>query len=701
MRSGVLLTRLLPPRLPPDCLARPGLTDRIATGLGGRLVTVLGGAGYGKSTVVAQALVASPTPAVWVSCDERLGGAPDLLSHIAAGIEREVPGFGTRLIFEGPVGHQVAGLCNELVATIPDDLVLVLDDVHLLDAEANEAVAELLRDLPPSVHLVLAGRAPLSFALGKLRAGQLLAVNEADLGLTDAELATLWRAGGGADDADTLRRVRERTEGWVTGVILAAQAGGADFQRRTDSEHLFEYLAEEVLVAQSREVQDFLLQTAMLERFSPELAAAATGVDARAICHQLVERHLFTIRLEDEGEWYRYHHLFQAFLRHRVAELEPDLVPELHRRAAAAWVRAEQPAEAIDHLLASGDLEQAADLVDSIADEMRLGPQARLLSRWIAALPETLYAGRPALTLARAISVFAEGDAVEGFALLDSGIEDFLAAGEHDRAAAAFFTLIYAQLASGTRQRHAIDVGYRQLPRLDQSAKLLPASMVLMASELGCAARYDEAEEMLGQVLRLRMPTLDPLGQGYLASARAMFIDHPRGRSKQGLSTIEWVIELFERNERYDDLAYVLALRLYRAILLNHLGRYDEVLLELDVVVATGLRRGITGGADRVLKKVRAVALAGLERWDELEAVLALGEPVDRHARFLLRVPHPCTRRSPRGPSRRNRGGGLPRAGSHGLRRGLRLFLRHARVGLRHRRGGMAGGVAGRRASPA
>ena len=647
MTRGVLLTRLLPPRLPPDCLARPQLTERMLAGMNGRLVTVLAGAGYGKSTVVAQALGCSPYRGVWVSCDERLGGAPDLLAHIAAGIERVVPGFGTRLTFEGAVGHQVAGLCNELVATTPDDLVLVLDDVHVLDAEGSEAVGELLRDLPPSVHLILVGRAPLAFPLGKLRGGQLLAVTEADLALTEVEVASLWRAGGGADDTETLRRVRERTEGWVTGVILAAQAGDADLERRTGFGQLFDYLAEEVLVAQPRKIQDFILQTAMLERFSPELASRATGAeDVRALCRELVNRHLFVVRLEAEGEWYRYHHLFQAFLRDRVTELEPALAPELHRRAAAAWVAEGEPTEAIDHLLSAGDFEAAADLVESVADEMRLSSQARILSRWIAALPEELHAGRPALTLTRAISTFWEGDHEQGFALLDRAIDDLLGDDEHDRAAAAFFTLIYAQLGSGTRQRYAIDVGYRQLPRIDASAKLLPASMVLMASELGCAARYEEADQMLGQVLQLRMPIIDPLGQGYLASARAVFMDHPRGHSKQALATIEWVIELFERNERYDELAYILALRCYRAIILNQLGRYDETLAELDRIVETAIRRGVTGGADRVLTKLRAVALAGLERWDELEAVLTLGEPVDqmRGASYGFRTRAPAAR---------------------------------------------------------
>ena len=629
-RSGVLLTRLLPPRLPPDCLARPDLTEQVLAGMNGRLVTVLAGAGYGKSTLVAQALSACPHLGVWVSCDERLGGAPDLLTHIAAGIERVVPGFGTRLAFEGPVGHQVTGLCNELVATTPDDVVVVLDDVHLLDAEGAEAVGELLRDLPPSVHLVLAGRAPLTFALGKLRAGQLLAVTEADLALTDAELATLWRAGGGATDAATLGRVRERTEGWVTGVLLAAQAGDADFERRIDSSQLFGYLAEEVLAAQPRELQDFILQTAVLERFSPELASRVTGVeDARALCRELIDRHLFAIRLDAEGEWYRYHHLFQAFLRTRVTELEPALVPELHRRAAAAWLADGQTTEAIDHLLSAGDLEAAADLVESVADEMRHSSQARILARWIARLPEELHAGRPALTLARAIYT-SWTDQELGFALLDRAIDDFLAEGDHDRAAAAFFMMILAQLTSGTRQSYAIDVGYRQLPRIDESAKLLPASMVMMASELGCAARYEEADRMLGQVLRLRIKDVDPLGQGYLASARALYMDHPRGHSRQALATIDWVIDLFERNDRYDELDYVLSLHAYRAILLNRLGRYDATLGELERLEEVAIRRGYTSGAERALTKLRAVALAGLERWDELEALLASSEPVDQ-----------------------------------------------------------------------
>ena len=175
---------------------------------------------------------------------------------------------------------------------------------------------------------------------------------------------------------------------------------------------------------------------------------------------------------------------------------------------------------------------------------------------------------------------------------------------------------------------------------------MLPASMVLMAAELGCATRYAEADELLGRVLRLKAPGLDPLGPGYLALTRALYIDHPQGRSRSALATMEWVIGIFEANERFDTLNYLTGLLVYRAILLNHLGRFDEALAETGRIVETARRRGDQGGVDRALTKVRAVALAGLERWDELEAELARGAPLDRMrgSSFAFRMRAPAAR---------------------------------------------------------
>lgn len=124
-QTGVLLTRLLSPRLPPDCLERPALVERVVEGTRRRLVTVLAGAGYGKSTLIAQALGRVEPTSVWISCDERLGGSADLLAHIAAGIERSVPGFGAQLALEGcaaswgPVSSETRGLYQLILEDKP------------------------------------------------------------------------------------------------------------------------------------------------------------------------------------------------------------------------------------------------------------------------------------------------------------------------------------------------------------------------------------------------------------------------------------------------------------------------------------------------------------------------------------------------------------------------------------------------------
>src|SRR5205085_12581322 len=129
---GVLRTRLLPPRLPPGCLPRPKLVARVVEGLQGRLVAVEAGAGYGKSTLLAQALERVGAPWVWLSCDERLAGARPLLAQLAAGLAERFPGVGARLGLEGSVEESATELCNEVLATVGDEFILALDDVHTL-----------------------------------------------------------------------------------------------------------------------------------------------------------------------------------------------------------------------------------------------------------------------------------------------------------------------------------------------------------------------------------------------------------------------------------------------------------------------------------------------------------------------------------------------------------------------------------------
>ncbi len=618
--------------------------SRIVDGLDGRLVAILAGAGYGKTTLLAQALARIRQPSVWCSCDERLAHPALLLAHVATGIERAFPGFGADLSLTGSPETQVISLSNEIVTTITEDFVLAFDDLHLLPPETTATVVLLLTDLPGNVHLAATGRAPLPEQNGRGRSGRALTIGVDDLVLSDIEAAQLVRRTGHQIDDAVLTELHRVTEGWVTGVILAAQSQETMDPARGGH---FDYLAREVFEAQNPELRAFLLDTAVLERFTPAVATAvAARSDAADVCRDLVARHLFTIRLSGDAGWYRYHHLFRDFLLRRLAESDPGRIPVLHARAAAAWLKSGESREAVHHLLTSADDDAAAAVLAPIADRMLTGPDAGMLRGWLDQLPAAVVETHTELLLARASLVFHDGDHDGGFRTLERALAELIDGGEHELAAAAFFRLIYMQLAGGTKQQWALEVGERQLPRIDRATALLPASYVMMASEYGCAGRYEDAEAALAEITRLSTPTIAPLGNVYMQATRALFIDHPAGRSEQALATLDWAIAAIHQREQFDDLAFQLACRVYRAIVLNHLGRFDEALVETERLVAAANRLGVAPGTNRVMVKLRAVALAGLERYDDLEAELARAEPwaVLANTSYAFRIRTPAAR---------------------------------------------------------
>ena len=279
--------------------------------------------------------------------------------HVVAALDRARPGIGERVgpllgppappSFEG----LVTALINELAAQPgEDEMLLVLDDYHLIDAQpVHASLAFLLEHLPPGLHLVLASRSDPPLPLARLRArGQLAELRAAELRFT--------RGGGGGaaargDRADlpgaAVAALAARTEGWAAGLQLAAlslrgQADPAGFVAAFSGSHRYvlDYLAGEVLDRQPEEVRTFLLQTSVLERLSGELCDAVTGrTDGQAMLEQVERANLFLVPLDEVRGWWRYHHLFADLLRARLQQQHPDRVAALHRNAAAwsagAW----------------------------------------------------------------------------------------------------------------------------------------------------------------------------------------------------------------------------------------------------------------------------------------------------------------------------------------------------------------------------
>ena len=234
--------------------------------------------------------------------------------------------------------------------------VLVLDDYHVITApEVHEAMTFLLDHLPDQLHLMIATRADPPLPVARLRSrGQLVEVRGADLRFTPGEAQQFLNQAMGLDlDAADVDALEERTEGWIAGLQLAALSLRAiptrpevtDFIEAFTGSNRFviDYLADEVLARQPTEVRDFLLRTAVLDRLTGPLCDAVSGqTGGAAMLADLDRANLFVVPLDTERTWYRYHHLFADVLHARLLAEDPDLVPQLHRRASD-WYAVTRP----------------------------------------------------------------------------------------------------------------------------------------------------------------------------------------------------------------------------------------------------------------------------------------------------------------------------------------------------------------------
>ena len=421
----LLATKLHPPRRRRTLVARPRLRD-LATRSGHAALTLVSApAGFGKTTLVADWFASDRTTA-WLSLDARDNDPEQFWTYVLAALATVTPDLSpdTGALRRGrlaPLETIVATLINDL-ETASQDIVLVLDDYHVIDArEIHDSVAFLLEHLPPQISLVIATRADPPLPLASLRAdGNLLEVRAADLRFTAAEAAeylngamelTLTSADVGVLEA--------RTEGWIAALQLAAlsmqgRSDPASFidEFAGDDRFILDYLADEVLERQTQRIRNFLLDTSVVSRLTGPLCAALTGHDdAKAVLDELDRSNLFVVPLDDRRTWYRYHHLFGDVVRARLLDERPERVPELHRRASDWYADNGEPYEAIVHALAADDRERAAKLIELAAPTMQRARHESQLRSWLEALPDDLSIDRPVLAMALVGARMATGDA--------------------------------------------------------------------------------------------------------------------------------------------------------------------------------------------------------------------------------------------------------------------------------------------------
>ena len=409
-----IATKLRGPRLRPEWVNRPRLIRELAGAASAKLVLVNAPAGFGKTTLLAQwrSTAAEGRPVAWLSLDRGDDDPGRLWRHIVSALQRACPELGGEDLLRALgartpdiPGTVIPMLVNALIG-LPVRIVLVLDDYHVIkDRRCHEQVAALLRHLPPTLLMVLVTRGSPPLPLARLRTrGEMTEIRARDLRFTAREAAGLVRAVSAVEltEPDRTDLVR-RTEGWPTGVYLAAMSlrghpSPGDWVRQFTGENRFvaDFLAEEVLSRQPAETRRFLMRTSVLDRFCAPLCDAVTGTgNATAVIDALERENLFVVSLDETRRWFRYHKLFAQVLRRQLARTEPEMVPALHERASAWNQAAGWTAEAIRHALAAGDASRAVDLIAENWPAYVNSGEAGTILGWIRSLSGDQIAASP------------------------------------------------------------------------------------------------------------------------------------------------------------------------------------------------------------------------------------------------------------------------------------------------------------------
>ncbi len=451
MASHFLRSKLLVPPLRPSLVERRQLFRQLDRGLACDLILVSAPAGYGKTTLLSAWTHFCGYPVAWLSLEEGENDPARFLAYLVAALQTIYPQIGAGLFPPHPESGEAPGGSSHLLEAqqvillsrleaLENDFILVLDDYHVITTPViHQFLAYLLDHRPPALHLAICARADPPLPLARLRANaRLVELRLQELRFSDDEAAVfLNQIMGLGLDASSIAALAGRTEGWIAGLQMAAiSMQGRDdlpgFIRAFTGSHRYvlDYLASEVLQRQPTYVQDFLMQTAILDRMCAALcdallddmqgatdAASLSGEDrpgsAQAILEHLETSNLFVVALDDRREWYRYHRLFADLLRRRLQQVDPALIPRLHRRASDWFQHNGLAPEAVEHALAAGDDALAAERIEATADLLLWGSEVVTLQRWLKHLPETVIQSRPYLDLIRAAVLTLAGQSAD------------------------------------------------------------------------------------------------------------------------------------------------------------------------------------------------------------------------------------------------------------------------------------------------
>lgn len=602
------------PPLPADHLPRPRLVQTLNESSHRRLVLISAPAGFGKSTLAAEYCEQLPAgwQSLWIALDRRDSQAGQLLRTLIHALRTLFPRLGEQQLALLEQTHPQQPLDMELVTLAvldslaerheasarsgPERVVLVLDDYHLVQGQqCDRLCALLLERMPSHYQLILTSRQKPDWHLARLRlANQLVELGEQQLRLDDqSALSFLKRVGVTEPDPEWARHLLQRNEGWFAGLrlmaIAAEQASGRNRPLalpKLPGPLINEYLFEEVVSRQSPEIQAFLHDIAWLDRFNAALAdSVREHLDSAVIIGSLARDRVFIVPLDEQGDWYRFHHLFRDVLRARSATQAPTRSLAVHRRACQWFGSQGLIAEAIEQALAAERPDEAASLVQALPLDRLLAeqPVAKLL-RWKAELPVVLQASSARLVLVQGWTLALACQLEDAQLMLDR-LAHFLpqpdAALQRALLAQAQALAGYLARQSG-RPNEAAESCHRALEGLDDESPGSRLICMLTLAEIDLALRrMESARSWARRAVELAQRAGQPLFEAQAQLMRAR-LQQARGLVNRARQTVQTQQRALDRIAHPEALSIRARLTMYEGYLAGLQGERERAVALLD-----------------------------------------------------------------------------------------------------------------------
>lgn len=405
-KTILVKTKLAVPKISNKIVERENVYKKLQQIPEYKLTLITAPAGYGKTTAAASWLVNSGLPCAWLSLDESDNDPVlfwrCLIAALAGLSDKTAANY-----FDAPVNREMissnilAGLLINKLYSIAGQAALVVDDYHFIrDDVVKNSLTYLIKHLPAHVSMVILSRHEPDNNLDSMYArGQVMKIGNGDLAFNSDEVSDFFRRRGFSLTSDEASLMTASTEGWAAGLVVASleMEEGCDSlatARRISGRHrhIDSFIDNEVFNQWTEEVKTFLIHTSFLDSFCASLCTAVTGLATSAdIIKELLACNNFVIPLDQDYEWFKYHHLFAEFLQARLDKENPSLHQSLYSRAGTWLQNNSFLPEAVEAFIKAGEFDKVKLLAGELFTAMTFNGEFSRMRRWYSSIPEKYY----------------------------------------------------------------------------------------------------------------------------------------------------------------------------------------------------------------------------------------------------------------------------------------------------------------------